>query len=113
MTPKALLVFWLTSSAPAAFAATATDAAFGWEWDKAGGPDATAFELACCHPAGCRTYVVEGSARAAEAHIVATVAGSAKCAVKALNGTVESAPSNEVIWERPSTGAPPNARVLE
>ena len=91
--------------------ATATDAAVGGEWDKAGGLDASGFELSCCHPAGCQTYAVEGSARAAEAHIAATVAGSAKCAVKALSGSVESAPSNEVIWERPSTGAPPNVRV--
>ena len=110
MTLKALLFCGMTA-APAAFAATATDAAFGWEWDKAGGLDASGFELSCCHPAGCQTYAVEGSARAAEAHIAATVAGSAKCAVKALSGSVESAPSNEVIWERPSTGAPPNVRA--
>lgn len=108
---KALVV--LSLAAPPALAATATDALLGWDWEAGAGPAATGFELTCCHPAGCQTYAVEGSARAAEAHILATVAGSATCAVKARSGLLESAPSNEVIWERPSTGAPPNVRILE
>ena len=39
------------------------------------------------------------------------VAGSATCTVSACNANGCSGPSNEVIWERPSTGAPPNLRV--
>lgn len=102
-------------SAPA-LAASPTDAVL--EWDAHPQADiVTRFVAACCPPSGCAPSgyapftVSGGNSTRMPIAFPATEPGSITCTLTACNDELCSPPSNAVIWERPSTGAPPNLRV--
>lgn len=98
-----------------AFGATPSTANFAWDWEAVSVIDAsvTGFKIVCCTPGipQCIDYYAPLAARSMTATLEPTVAGPATCRALALTETGESAPSNAVLWERPSTGAPPNLRA--
>lgn len=97
-------------SAPA-LAASPTDAVLEWDAHPQAA-DIARFAALCCPPSGCVPYTAYGGTSTVLAvTLPATTAGSATCTVSACNANGCSDPSNEVIWVRPSTGAPPNLRV--
>ena len=105
------LALALALLAAPALAASPTDAVL--EWDAHPQADiVTRFVAACCPPSGCVPFTVAGgSSTRMPIAFPATEPGSITCTLTACTDERCSKPSNEVTWERPSTGAPPNLRV--
>lgn len=106
------LALALAFFAAPALAASPTDATLEWDAHPQAA-DIARFAAFCCPPSGCVPFTAHGgTSTRVGVSLPATVAGSATCTVSACNANGCSGPSNEVIWERPSTGAPPNLRVI-